>query len=257
MASRASDGSDDFEFIETPRAPTPPPPETDCGVRITSVSALSWTSFPFVCNRSFVAQYPTIKNAPLPADGAGADSFNNGFLISLLVVPPAYLAFQAGGGLFVWLLFVAGLALPVLMVFWSFSSRYSPRVNEKARFPGRPVEHYIDFARQSDRIKFRGRNKIPMETFSELYFDGHVKFKGDALNVLEYRHDWASFGFTASLFRYFLLGMVPEVLMHTRSQGQSFVKNAVRVNSRIQTRSKSVITMTAVMTSTAGSLDRA
>ena len=58
-----------------------------------------------------------------------------------------------------------------------------------------------------------------METFHEMYFDGAVDFKGDALEVMEYRHDWANFRFTISLFRFFLTGMMPEVIMHTRSQG--------------------------------------
>ncbi len=59
-----------------------------------------------------------------------------------------------------------------------------------------------------------------METFHEMYFDGAVDFKEDALEAMEYRHDWASFRFTVSLFRYFLTGMMPEVIMHTRSQGK-------------------------------------
>ena len=61
--------------------------------------------------------------------------------------------------------------------------------------------------------------KIPMETFHELYFDGKVDVKGDILDVLEFRHDWASFRFTISLYVFFLTGMMPEVIMHTRSQG--------------------------------------
>ena len=53
-----------------------------------------------------------------------------------------------------------------------------------------------------------------------MYFDEKVSFKGDALEVLEYRHDWVNFKFTWSLFRFFFTGMIPEVLMHTRSQGR-------------------------------------
>lgn len=60
-----------------------------------------------------------------------------------------------------------------------------------------------------------------METFHEMYFDEKVDFKGDALEILEYRHDWANSKFTFSLFRYFFTGMIPEVIMHTRSQGMS------------------------------------
>ncbi len=58
-----------------------------------------------------------------------------------------------------------------------------------------------------------------METFHEMYFDGNVDFNGDALDVMEYRHDWANFRFTLSLFWFFLTGMIPEMIMHTRSQG--------------------------------------
>ena len=53
-----------------------------------------------------------------------------------------------------------------------------------------------------------------------MYFDGAVDFKGDTLEIMEYRHDWANFRFTLSLFRFFLTGMMPEVIMHTRSQGE-------------------------------------
>ena len=58
-----------------------------------------------------------------------------------------------------------------------------------------------------------------METFSEMYFNGEVDFNGDALEVLEYRHDWASFGFTMGSFRFLLLNFFPELLLHSRSQG--------------------------------------
>jgi len=58
-----------------------------------------------------------------------------------------------------------------------------------------------------------------METFQEMYFDGDVDFNGDCLEVLEYRHDWASFRFTISLIKFFLFQSLPEMIMHTRSQG--------------------------------------
>ena len=105
------------------------------------------------------------------------------------------------------------------MTKWYIASTFSPRKNEKAKYPGRPIEHYLHFHREEDREKYRGRSKIPLETFHEKYFEGDVDFKGDALEVMEYRHDWASFRFTLSLFRFFFTGMMPEVIMHTRSQG--------------------------------------
>jgi len=61
-----------------------------------------------------------------------------------------------------------------------------------------------------------------METFQELYFKGDVEFNGDALEVLEWRHDWVNFRFTLSLFKFFLFSFVPEVIMHTKSQGKKY-----------------------------------
>ena len=64
-----------------------------------------------------------------------------------------------------------------------------------------------------------------METFHEMYFDGDVDFNGDCLEVMEYRHDWASFRFTLGLIKFFLFGMIPEVIMHTRSQDEEQVRD--------------------------------
>lgn len=59
-----------------------------------------------------------------------------------------------------------------------------------------------------------------METFQEMYFDGDVDFNGDCLEIMEMRHDWANFRFTFGLIKHFLTGMIPEMIMHTRSQGK-------------------------------------
>lgn len=132
---------------------------------------------------------------------------------------PVWLAWKLGGGLKTTIFLSLFTSIPILAAFWLVVSSISPRRNEKARFPGRPIEHYLTFKKPADKSKYHGRNKIPMETFHEMYFDGDVDFNGDCLEVMEYRHDWASFRFTVSLVKYFLLGMLPEVIMHTRSQG--------------------------------------
>ncbi|DAA73935.1 TPA_exp: Uncharacterized protein A8136_3921 [Trichophyton benhamiae CBS 112371] len=193
-----------FEFVETPAASCVSPNAEPCGVRTT--------------------EYPAIKNAPLPADAAGSDSFSNTLLISLLVLIPAYLARQVSGGLWTTLFFAIFTSIPILMAYWTVASTISPRKNEKAKYPGRPVEYYLNFLSEHDRAKYHGKSKIPMETFHEMYFDGQVDFKGDALEMLEYRHDWAQFKFTWSLYKYFLTGMMPEVIMHTRSQDEEQVR---------------------------------
>ena len=48
-----------------------------------------------------------------------------------------------------------------------------------------------------------------METFHEMYFDEKVDFNGDALEIMEYRHDWASFRFTISLVSVLFLANDP------------------------------------------------
>ncbi len=205
---------------------------------------------------SRAVKFPSIKNAPLPADAAGSDTFSNTVLFSLLAGVPAYLTWKLGGGLFTWLFFALITAIPVLMAFWTIASSISPRKNEKARYPGAPVEHYLTFKNPADKAKYRGRNRIPMETFHEMYFDGAVDFNGDALETMEYRHDWASFRFTLSLFWFFFTGMIPEVLMHTRSQGEHSPCQFAHAASSCfaQMRSRCETTMTAATTSTAGSL---
>ncbi|KAF2725526.1 S-adenosyl-L-methionine-dependent methyltransferase [Polychaeton citri CBS 116435] len=201
----SSVSEESFEFVETPKAPSPAPESKDCGVRTTS--------------------YPAITNAPVPADGPGSDTFNNKLLFGLLSIIPAYFAWKVGGGLKTWIFFAILTAIPILMVFWTVASSMSPRKTEKARYAGAPVEHYLTFHKDSDKRKYRGKSKIPMETFHEMYFAGDVDFNGDALEIMEYRHDWANFRFTLSLFWFFLTGMMPEVILHTRSQDEEQVRD--------------------------------
>ncbi|KAK5137639.1 Sphingolipid C9-methyltransferase 2 [Meristemomyces frigidus] len=206
MSTEAAAVSEDsFEFVDTPKAAPPPRESNEYGVRTTS--------------------YASIKNAPLPADGPGSDTFSTTTLIALILLVPAYFAWKANGGLFTWTFFALLTFFPILIGFWTVASSLSPRMNDKARYPGAPIEHYLTFKSASDQAKYRGRSRIPMETFHEMYFRGEVDFNGDALEVMEYRHDWASFRFTISLFWFFLTGMMPEVIMHTRSQDEEQVRD--------------------------------
>ncbi|OQO07585.1 Sphingolipid C9-methyltransferase 2 [Cryoendolithus antarcticus] len=209
MSSSKTPGSsmseESFEFIDTPRAASPVNQAPNFGVKTTSSAA--------------------IKNAPLPADGPSSENFNTLFLLTLLAGVPAYFAWSLRGGLITWILLAVLTAVPILISFWFIASSMSPRLNEKARFPGSPIEHYLTFKKPNDQRKYKGRNQIPMETFHEMYFAGDVDFNGDCLEVMEYRHDWANFRFTISLFWFFFTGMIPEVIMHTRSQDEEQVRD--------------------------------
>ncbi|PSS22786.1 hypothetical protein M430DRAFT_135057 [Amorphotheca resinae ATCC 22711] len=206
QAQSANGSESEFEFIETPKARTPTFEKfEDCGVKTTS--------------------YPAIKNAPLPADAAGAEGFSNTLLFSLLFLVPFYLAWKVGGGLKTTIFFALFTSIPILLAFWTLASTFTPRKNEKARYPGRPVEHYLTFKNEADRIRYSGKNKIPLETFHNMYFNGDVDFNGDCLEVMEYRHDWATFRFTLSLFKFVFFSFAPEVIMHTRSQDEEQVRD--------------------------------
>jgi cyclopropane-fatty-acyl-phospholipid synthase len=104
------------------------------------------------------------------------------------------------------------------------ASHYSPPTNEKVKLPGRPVESYITFKKEADRLRWSGRRKIPMQTFSEMYLNGEVDFNGDCLDIMEYRHDWAHFGFTWDLFKFIFLGFFPDVISHSRAQDEEQIR---------------------------------
>lgn len=142
----------------------------------------------------------------------------------MLLGVPTYLAWKVGGGLKTTIFFALITFVPLLLAFWTVMSTYSPRINEKVKLPGRPVEHYLTFKKEADRARFSGNKKVPMQTFFELYFSGDVDFNGDCLDVMEYRHDWATFNFTWDLFRYILFTFAPDVILHNRSQDDEQVR---------------------------------
>lgn len=198
------------EFINTPKQGPIEPASDKCGILTTDS--------------------PTIHNAPLPADGPGAKNFSNLAMFGFVVLIPAFITRKIGLGFKTWLFFTLILALPIMMAYWTIVSSYSPRLNEKVKFPNRPISYYLEYHTPELKAKYIDSNngqgsKIPMETFHELYFQGKVSFKGDCLDVMEYRHDWCNFRFTLSLFRYFLLGMIPEVILHSKSQDEEQVRD--------------------------------
>ncbi|KAJ6008820.1 hypothetical protein N7522_003836 [Penicillium canescens] len=197
--------SSDIDFIETPAA-KPSEFETgeDCGIALT--------------------KSPAIHNGPLPADGAGNESFSNLTLAGALTGVPGLLTFLLGGGLKTFVLLALISTLPVLVAFWTWTSTCSPRTNDKVKLPGRPIEHYVTFKREEDRSKWHGKKKIPMQTFAEMYLDGLVDFNGDTLDVMEYRHDWANFAFTWELFKFIVFTFFIDVIFHTKAQDDEQIR---------------------------------
>lgn len=84
--------------------------------------------------------------------------------------------------------------------------------------PGKPLSSYVEFTDKSLAAAYPDGSKIPMETWFEAYFDGKCDIKHDMLNMIETRHDWASFQFTLSQLKFFLTQWIPETLWHSRKQ---------------------------------------
>ncbi|CUM68398.1 uncharacterized protein PRCAT00006121001 [Priceomyces carsonii] len=201
---------DSAEFVKTPKQGPIDPPTDKCGIMTTAS--------------------PAIHNAPLPADGPGSKQFSNLALVGFLILIPLFVTRKLGGGLKTWILFAVIFALPILMAYWTILSSYSPRLNEKVKYPNRPISYYLEYHTPELKAKYVDSNggkgkKIPLETFQELFFNGKVSFKGDCLDVMEYKHDWATFRFTLSLFKFFLFGMIPEVILHSQSQDEEQVRD--------------------------------
>ena len=61
-------------------------------------------------------------------------------------------------------------------------------------------------------------------------------FLGDVLDIMEQRHDWASFALTPEHFKYVLTQMIPEVIMHSKSQDEEQVRDHYDSTLRVSTR---------------------
>ena len=176
-----------------------------------------------------LTNYPAIKNAVLPVEGNG--SFSNVHLALLIFFGPAVLlrlipfVKPQWFGWPSYLFLVALLGVPFAIAYWTVMSRFGPRINEKVTLPNRPIEYYLDIKDPALKKKYHGHNKIPMEIFYEAYFDRKIDIKGDILDVLEYRWDWAAMYFTPNLFKYVLFQMLPDVLMHSSRQDEEQIRD--------------------------------
>ncbi|KAF6752795.1 sphingolipid C9-methyltransferase [Ephemerocybe angulata] len=172
--------------------------------------------------------YPAIKNAPLVGLAEGNGSFSNYHLAFLVVVVPyvvkSLIPFVKNGG-FKTYLFVALLTgVPTTVAYWAFMSAYGGRKNEKVILPGKDIEEYITINDPELKKLYSGKQKIPMQVFHDAYFEGKIDVKGDILDILEQRHDWAKFNFTFELFKYVFCNFLPEVIVHSQSQDEEQVR---------------------------------
>ena len=125
---------------------------------------------------------PNFKNAPLIGLAEGNGSFSNYVLASLVLGVPwlvkRVLPFINRGGFKTYLFLTALLGLPVTIAYWTLMSMFGPRKNEKVVLPGKDIEEYITIKDPELRARYHGKEKIPMQTFHDAYFDGKIDFHG-------------------------------------------------------------------------------
>ncbi|KZT25571.1 cyclopropane fatty acid synthase domain-containing protein [Neolentinus lepideus HHB14362 ss-1] len=175
-----------------------------------------------------VTTTPAIKNAPLVGLAEGNGSFSNLHLAALVLGVPwlvkRILPLVNRGGFKTYLFMVALLGIPITVVYWTVMSMYGARKNDKVVLPGKDIEEYITIKDPELRAQFKGKEKIPMQVFHDAFFDGKAEFNGDVLDIMEQRHDWAKMVFTPELFKYVFMNLVPDVILHTRSQDEEQVR---------------------------------
>ena len=130
---------------------------------------------------------PNFKNAPLVGLAEGNGSFSNYVLASLVLGLPwllkRVLPFINRGGFKTYLFLTALLGVPITMAYWTLMSMFGPRKNEKVLLPGKDIEEYINIKDPELRARYHGKEKIPMQTFHDAYFDSKIDFNGISLFV--------------------------------------------------------------------------
>lgn len=85
--------------------------------------------------------------------------------------------------------------------------------------PAKTLE-YLEFKDKSLDEKYRNQT-IPADTLHELYIDGQVAFKKDMLECFKHREEFMNFRLTTNHLRYFLGMLLPDGLIHSKSQDYS------------------------------------
>jgi hypothetical protein len=73
---------------------------------------------------------------------------------------------------------VAILGVPITVAYWTLMSIFGPRKNEKVALPGKDIEEYITIHDPELKARYHHKEKIPMQTFHDAYFDSKIDFNG-------------------------------------------------------------------------------
>ncbi|KAG0219772.1 hypothetical protein BGX31_011158 [Mortierella sp. GBA43] len=168
--------------------------------------------------------YPSVKNSEYPVEVAGNESFNNLHLASVIFGVPLLIVSLLKLPFWSYPVLTLALVLPIFAAYFVYGSKYALPFNNRVQTPGKKVEDYINIIDPSLK-QYKGKNKIPMETFFEAYFDGKIDINLDCLELLENRHDWASFRMTAGQAKFFVTQWIPELIWHSKKQDEDQVRD--------------------------------
>ncbi|KAF9342532.1 hypothetical protein BGX26_007337, partial [Mortierella sp. AD094] len=115
--------------------------------------------------------YPCIKNPEYPVEVAGNESFNNLHLVSVILGVPVIIVSLLKLPFWAFPVLTILLALPIFAAYFVYGSKYALPFNNRVQTPGKKVEDYITIVDPAFQ-QYKGKNRIPMETFFEAYFDG-------------------------------------------------------------------------------------
>lgn len=164
--------------------------------------------------------------APYNVEGSGNEHFSNLHLVGTILTVPLVLTLLVASSfsVFYWAFFLIFTALPTFAFYNLYYTSTAKPIRPQLGLPGRPIEDYLEIKDASLKTRYNGRNKIPMETFFEAYFDEKIDIKDDMLTLLEARHDFIKFAFTWGQCKFFMTQWIPELLAHTRKQDEEQVQ---------------------------------
>ncbi|KAJ1336631.1 hypothetical protein BSLG_007413 [Batrachochytrium salamandrivorans] len=150
----------------------------------------------------------------LVVEGTGGEYFSTTQMLSAIFGVPAAAVILVLGptltALFWYPVLLLLLGLPSFAAYHVFYALTAIPNRPQKGLPGLGVSTYLDIKDPA--------LKLP-------YFDDKIELKGDMLDILESRYDWASFVWTLAQLKFFLSQWVPETLWHSRKQDTDQVRD--------------------------------
>jgi cyclopropane fatty-acyl-phospholipid synthase-like methyltransferase len=139
-------------------------------------------------------------------------------------LPPAYVVYKTtsfGSLLFTYVL-IPLLVVALFFVAWLGSMFMYSKWNDTCKDVPLDVESFLEYKDAALKAEFSNA-RIPIETLYEAYFAGKVNIKGDVLDALYKRQQFANFQLTPQHFRFLLTKLIPEGVNHSKNMDKEQV----------------------------------